>query len=255
MEEGMNIVVKTTDYKTADSFRLQNGDRIRVRSIYENKQTILVEGALFGRLFSGGEPQVPPTTPIVVSVPFIDGITLLQVIDKFGGITPLAAAENSLIIRESTKERIPVDVKKLMETRSSTLDVALKPEDHIFIPMKKLLVAIGGEVVNPGGFPYQTGAKVIDYIKLAGGIRIDSADIRGIYLMDETGRSTLISLETEVSPGALIYVSKSGFTNAVAGIQQWAIIIGFTASLIGLAAAVLDVIARINGPFYNTTAQ
>jgi polysaccharide export outer membrane protein len=246
MEEGRNINIKRTSFSEAKGFALQMGDRARVRSMYENKETILVEGALFGKLFSGDEPQVPPVKPIVVSIPFVEGLTLLQLVEKLGGPTPLANAENSFVIRESSKEKIPVNVKKLVETRDPALDIKLKPDDHIFIPMKNLTVAIGGEVINPGGFPYQTGGKVMDYIKLAGGIKADSADLGSIYLLDETGRTTLIALDTELKPGALVYVGKSALNNTVTVLEQVGMIIGFTASLIGLITLISDTMYKVS---------
>ena len=105
---------------------------------------------------------------------------LLQILEKFGGPSPLADAEKSIINRDTTGETLYVDVRALWNTRNPELNVTLEPRDHIIIPMKKTMVIVAGEVNNAGVFPFQSSSIVSDYIKLAGGIDFEKGDILNI---------------------------------------------------------------------------
>ena len=121
-------------------------------------------------------------------------MTLLQVLDTFGGPTPITDSEGSFIVRKPDRHRIPVNIESLWQTRDPQLDLVLEPGDHVFIPMKKLKVIVAGQVNDKGAFPYVTGAKVSDYVAAAGGIDIEMGDPNRIYLVDENANTIPISL-------------------------------------------------------------
>jgi protein involved in polysaccharide export with SLBB domain len=229
------------DLKQADQFPLHNSDVVSIRSSLENKPMVLVEGALYGVPTKGNEMQKVPDAPIVFSTPFIPGMTLLQLLEKFGGPTPLSDAEKSFIKRTSTGERINVNVKQLWTSRSSNLDVRLEAQDHIIVPMIPLVVIVAGQVNISGVFPYNSSSIVSDYIKLAGGINVEKGDPYGIYFIDKTGARTHVSMEQEVPPGSLIWVDKNSWQKTVFALDQIGVVIAFVASITALAASITSI--------------
>jgi polysaccharide export outer membrane protein len=135
MIERGSFSVSYLSFEEGKDFPMQNGDQVRIKSFHENTDMILVEGALYGQPTEGNEPQMIPPKPVVVNVPYIPGMTLLEVLEQFGGPTPLAQAEKSQVIRKRTGEKIAVNVRSLWESRSSNLDIMLEPQDHVYIPM------------------------------------------------------------------------------------------------------------------------
>ena len=149
----------TVSLDKTEGIPIKNGDRMYVRSTLETMDMILLEATLFGKPAEGDKPRIIPTKPIVVNLPFVPGMKLLQVLDTFGGPTPLTDSEASYVIRKPDKHRIPVDIEKLWKSRDAALNLVLEPGDHVFIPMKKLKVVVAGKVNNGGVFPYITGAR------------------------------------------------------------------------------------------------
>jgi protein involved in polysaccharide export with SLBB domain len=66
-------------------------------------------------------------------------LTLLKAITLTGGLTPLAASGRVDLLRGRTgekKERIRVDVDKIMRAPDENPDVSLKPDDIIYVPQR-----------------------------------------------------------------------------------------------------------------------
>jgi polysaccharide export outer membrane protein len=66
-------------------------------------------------------------------------LTLLKAITQAGGFTPLAASGRVDLLRGRTgekKERIRVDVDKIMRAPDENPDVSLKPDDIIYVPQR-----------------------------------------------------------------------------------------------------------------------
>jgi len=73
------------------------------------------------------------------SVKYTSDLTLLRAIVQAGGLTPLAASGRVDVLRGRTgekKERIRVDVDKIMRAPNENPDVSLKPDDIIYVPQR-----------------------------------------------------------------------------------------------------------------------
>jgi protein involved in polysaccharide export with SLBB domain len=221
---------------------IQNGDRVYVRSTMETQDMILLEATLFGKPAEGDKPRIIPDKPIIASLPFVPGTTVLQILDTFGGPTPLTDSEGSYIIRKPDRHRIPVNIESLWNTRDPQLNLVLEPGDHVFIPMKKLKVIVAGQVNDGGAFPYVTGAKVSDYVAAAGGIDIEMGDPNRIYLVDENARTIPISLSDEVQPGSVIYVDKRAFEHMVRTADNTLTIVELFVAVVTLTTSIITLI-------------
>lgn len=72
-------------------------------------------------------------------VKYAGDLTLLKALTQAGGLTPLAAASRVDIIRGGTekKDRIRVDVDRIMRSPNGNEDVRLRPNDMITVPQRR----------------------------------------------------------------------------------------------------------------------
>lgn len=225
-------------------FEMRNGDVVLVKSTLENKEMILVEGALYGMPTTGTGPQEIPDKIFVFNIPYIKGITLLQVLDKYGGPTNLADVERSYIKRKETGEKVKIDVQNLWTTRNPEQDIELQPDDHIIIPIKPTRIIVAGQVYVPGSFPFQSNRIVLDYIKLAGGIDTQKGDPNRIYFINNQGNKMHVSLDSEVPPGSLIFVDRNPLEKTTYNVSRITIIVSLVASIVSIALDVTNIIDK-----------
>jgi polysaccharide export outer membrane protein len=241
-EEG-KYNIETVSIEQAKKVDLRNGDKIAIHSSYESSEMILAEGAIFGQPIKEGEPIAIMAKPILVNIPFFPGITVLTLLDNLGGPTPFALSKDSFVLRKDQEEKIPVDVETLWKTRDPAYDLALKPGDHLVIPIMVLKVFVAGEVANPGDRNFQSGLTVSDYLLAAGGIT-ERGDPGGIYLLFKDFSKKKISLTQEVGPGAVIFVDKNGWTKTEEVLTKLALVVGLASSVAVLCDRIWTLIER-----------
>jgi polysaccharide export outer membrane protein len=109
---------------------LQKGD-LSQNTQLEPGDTVVVPIA--DMVFVQGEVRAP--SPIK----YTNDLTVLKAITQAGGLTPLAAAGRVDLLRGRTgekKERIRIDVDKIIKSPEENPDVGLKPEDIIYVPQR-----------------------------------------------------------------------------------------------------------------------
>lgn len=119
---------------------------------------------------------------------------------------------------------------------NSARDTLLTPGDQIYIPYKKNVVHVFGEVLNPGSKSYTSGTLVKDYIRQSGGLN-KSADKSSIILVYANGKAEKVALkgnifgkkQPEVLPGSVIYITRD--LDDIDGIQFFATISPILSSL------------------------
>jgi polysaccharide export outer membrane protein len=72
------------------------------------------------------------------AVKYTQDLTVVRAITQGGGFTPMSAGGRVDILRGKgeKKERIRVDVDKMMRAPDENPDVLLKPDDIIFVPQR-----------------------------------------------------------------------------------------------------------------------
>jgi protein involved in polysaccharide export with SLBB domain len=220
---------------------LQDGDRIRVPSMAENTQSVLVTGALFGTPLVLDKPITVPTVPVSVEVPFLPGLTLLTVLENMGGPTPYARAKESVVVRAGSGQRVLVDVETLWATKNTALDLELSAGDMVSVPMV-LDVFVGGEVRDPGAVRFSPSFTVSDYIVAAGGIDQVSGDVNAVYFVNGSGVRTRAGMTDSVLPGTIIFVDKNWWYISQDVLKNIQIITAFTTVIIGFANLVIPII-------------
>lgn len=160
---------------------LMDGDLVKIFSVIETKNTIIITGAVA----SPGEYGIVP------------GVTKLRdVISLSGGLLYYASNQAELTRVKITQsgprtERLVIDLSKAMEGDSQH-NVPLEINDYLFvrtIPEWQLYrtVTISGEVKFPGVYTIQKGEKLSSLIDRAGGFT-DKAYLRGAVFIREKVR-------------------------------------------------------------------
>jgi polysaccharide biosynthesis/export protein len=239
-EEGGKATQRLLDLKSEGQTALANGDRVRVPSVAENRDSILVTGALFGAPVATDKPVPIPLVPIAVNVPYTPGTTLLSVLESLGGPTPYAKARESLIVRKRTGERVPIDVEAIWSARNRAADVLLEPGDSLNIPIANEVIVLG-EVLNPGRVPFNPALSVADYLFAAGGANPLTADPNGLYFLDRKGGKTRTGLTGRVEPGAILFVDKNPWTKTQKVLSDVTILAAFITVVFEAASYVISV--------------
>jgi polysaccharide export outer membrane protein len=83
-------------------------------------------------VYVNGEVKTPG------AVKYTSDLTILKALTQVGGLTPLAAGGRVDILRGNAekKERIRVDVDKMMRSPDENPDVRLQPNDIVFVPQR-----------------------------------------------------------------------------------------------------------------------
>jgi polysaccharide export outer membrane protein len=74
----------------------------------------------------------------VGAIKYTQELTLMRAITQGGGLTPMASGGRVDILRGKgeKRERIRVDVDKMLRAPDENNDVPLKPDDIIFVPQR-----------------------------------------------------------------------------------------------------------------------
>ncbi len=162
---------------------LRDMDLVEIPSRVSNLPVVFFEGALGMKTDS--------TSPVSARIPWpiTKGqriSTALMSLPK-GTITPVSDLERTFIIRKTTDEFIPVDLKKIIYENDFSDDIPLEEGDRIIIPLKLFTVYVGGSVSSPGAFPYIAGKKYIEYVMMAGGFNTEEHVGDYVVIMDRDG--------------------------------------------------------------------
>ncbi len=144
-------------------------------------------------------------------------ISFLELVSKAGGFTSLAGDE-AVVKRQfssdtARKEIIRIDLRNFMEKGDTSVDVALKEGDAVFVKQARMIY-INGEVRNPNGFKYQQNMTVIKAITLANGFTEKAApkEIKIIRKTDDREQVfKKVKMDMPVLPEDIIVVPESFF--------------------------------------------
>ena len=231
-----------TEFDSLVSLEARNGDVIIVPSTTTTSETVLIEGAIHAGPAEAGQPREVPLEPILLEVPYAPGLTVLRLLEEFGGPTNFARLERSFIIRgrDNLREPIP-DLGVLWEERQWDRDIVMQPGDRLVVPMKRLVVAVGGEVTTAGAFPFTSGYTVGDYLELAGGVSEDGT-FNELFFAESDGTLTRVDVDTPVPIGANIYVGRDGLARASKFFGDFFMVTGWVTGIMGLVTTVINFI-------------
>ncbi len=141
------------------------------------------------------------------------GERVFDIIKKTRGLTPWADLHNCYIERlilggSGRRQRILVDLHRVLFEGDSTDNVEMHNGDILVIPATSTLVYVQGEVQEPGSFPYLPNMRVSDCIGQAGG-PTENGNLRGVQII-RNGRRLSGRNNPLVEPGDVVLVPRYG---------------------------------------------
>jgi polysaccharide export outer membrane protein len=158
-------------------------------SVKNANVSVMVKEIKSYRVYLMGQVQTPGVYPIKAGTPFLQALTVA------GGVAPGADLSSTYIIRGTQK--IPVNLRKLIQDGDLTQNVTLQKEDQIVVPEITTVVNPGevgasqlyllGRLQKPGVYPIKHELPVLHALFLAGGVSA-GADLKNAFLVRDGTR-------------------------------------------------------------------
>jgi polysaccharide export outer membrane protein len=187
---------------------LRDDDRVFVRGSEEHQRTVQVIGAVVGtdRVDAATSSQ---------RVPFVDGDTVLSLLDRVGGIKAPGDLRRSYISRPrpgQSPELIAIDLEALLVRRDFRADRPVQMNDTIVVPAMQYSVLVEGAVGRAGLYNYNPMFGIPEYIALAGGRTRTARDLDEVQLIDTNGRMHRFRPGLKPAPGDALLVPERNFS-------------------------------------------
>jgi len=195
---------------TVPNAPLQDLDEVMVPAIDELKRSVLLIGAVVGA-------ESVDAAATSKRLPFVEGDTVLSLLERAGGIKAPGDLKRSYIERPQPTGQpkvIPVDLDALLVRRDVRADVSIFIGDTIVIPPMQYSVLVEGAVARAGLYPYNPKFGVPEYIAHAGGFTRTARDLDDSKLIDSNGITHDYHFGTKLNPGDAILVPERTFTRA-----------------------------------------
>lgn len=177
---------------------------------------------VLGQVRSPGLYSVPDGNP--------EEARIVNFIHKAGGLTPYGNQDEIKVMRGD--KVIAVNFRKIVLEKDLSQNIVLKPGDTVLVSSMSNKVYVLGQVIKPGAYDYIEGAKLIDYINMAGGPtkgaveevgviggRGKESKVTKVNIGKLMGKLEEIDKEVDIKIGDIIYVPQSFYAN-------WADIVG-----------------------------
>lgn len=230
------FVVRLED--AAASFRLADGDVVRVPSKRARLPIVYVEGAVVPQPPDVPEGQEAASLPDPdgynkITVPHTVGITLYSVLDSVReNISSFAELSEAHIVRYTTRETEYVDMESLLYNYAPEKDVPINPLDRVIIPGRRPYVTVYGAVNSPGQVSFNPGVQYGYYVSAAGGIDPERSRNGAVRVVDVDGNRK--AAQAIIEPGDSIEVRSNSL---VYGFNRYFPLIASSLSLVTVAAS------------------
>jgi polysaccharide export outer membrane protein len=209
----------------APNTSLRDDDEIVVRGSDELERTVLVIGAEVGAVgavaaagtASPAATDLPDPATTGRRVPFVDGDTVLSLLNRIGGIKAPGDLRRSYISRQrpgQPPELIPVDLEALLVRHDFRADRPVKPNDTIVVPPMQYSVLVEGAVARAGLYNYNPAFGISEYIAHAGGRTRTARDLDEVQLIDPSGKTHPFHPGVKPAPGDAILVPERNFSRS-----------------------------------------
>jgi polysaccharide export outer membrane protein len=211
------------DVPLAGEVTLHDGDRVHVPGLTELGRGVVVEGAVVGppglaqaqevlRRNEGRADASP--RDLSVSLPFVEGDRVRDLVAKAGGLQPWADSRGAYLLRPQPggkRRTIPVDLTAIGAHAIDDVEVA--PGDTLMVPSRQEAVLVSGAVMRPGLYQYRQTLRPSDYVALAGGAT-RSGNVGDARVLGRNGDSKQLTATDRIDPGAAITVPERRFTSS-----------------------------------------
>ncbi len=217
---------------------VKHEDIVRIPSFTEVQQSVTVIGAVAGAVpasakAGGGSGTAPEEASATRRMPFVQGDSVRTLLERVGGVGPLADVTGSYILRDGTS--IPVDLHALFVLRDLKADRPIELGDTVVVPFKRRNVLVEGAVFRPGEYPYNPTFGVAQYLSLAGGRNRFAKPVDDVRLVTPNGEMKEYRTELKIEPGSTLVVPERNFSRS----EVVQIILGIATVVVSGVAVVL----------------
>jgi len=173
-------------------------------------------------------------------LPFIEGDTVLSLIDRAGGIKAPGDLSRSYISRPGKNGAIqmtPIDLDALLVRRDFRANRPIQMGDTIVVPPMRHSILVEGAVMHAGLYTYNPSFGIPEYIALAGGRTHNARDLDEVELVQPDGKTRSYRSAMKLNPGDAILVPERNFTRGEV-VQITLAVAGFALSAIAFGYAV-----------------
>ncbi len=198
---------------------LRHEDSVHVPGYSEIQQSVMVMGAIAGAVPPSAAPAArpgaaaapPDETTSTRRLPFVEGDSVRTLIDRVGGLGPLADLNGSYILRGG--EALPVDLHALVMLRDEKADRPVELGDTLMIPFKRQSILVQGAVHAPGAYPYNPNYGIDQYLSLAGGPNRFGKSAKAVRVVGPDGKTRGYSRDLEIQPGSQLVIPERSFSS------------------------------------------
>lgn len=189
---------------------LHDEDSVLVRSADELQRTVL----LIGAVVAADRIDAASTS---ARLPFVEGDTVLSLIDRAGGIRAPGDLGRSYISRRDKNGELqmtPLDLDALLVRRDFRADKPIEMGDTIVVPPMRHSILVEGAVARSGLYTYNPTFGIAEYIAHAGGRTRSARDLDEVQLIEPNGKTRGYRKGLKLNPGDTILVPERNFTRA-----------------------------------------
>jgi protein involved in polysaccharide export with SLBB domain len=205
------------------ALELRHEDRVRVPGLAELQRSVMVVGAVAGarRYDRSASPAsgtaaeaslAPDEATSTYRLPWADGDTVRTVLDRVGGVGPLADLKGSYLLRG--QQTLPVDLYSLVMLKDIKADQAVRLGDVLVVPFGRRNVQVEGAVFAPGIYPYHPAFGIEQYLALAGGRNRFAQPLSDVRLILPNGALLEYQAGLTVEPGSSLVVPERNFSRS-----------------------------------------
>lgn len=187
--------------------RLQAADAVFVPSVGVLQDVVEVRGA-FTVTAEGGKTTTAGKPTIVQRLELARGERVRDVVQKAGGLAPYADLRLAYVERglnAGPRQRIPVDLQRLLVEKDETQNIQLENGDLLAVPVVEDRVYVVGEVKTPGPIDFRQDLTPREYVTMAGGPTA-RAKVAATTVTFRSGRTFAMSEAPPLEPGAVVTV-------------------------------------------------
>lgn len=210
---------------------LHDQDTVLVHTTKDLQRTVL----LIGAVAAADAADIATTS---ARLPFIEGDTVLSLIDRAGGIKAPGDLGRSYITRpgkDGAVQMILIDLDALLARRDFSANRPIQMGDTIVVPPMRHSILVEGAVKRSGLYTYNPSFGISEYIAIAGGRTSNARAMDETQLVQPDGKTRSYRSGMTLKPGDAILVPERSFTRgevvqialAAAGVALSAIALGY----------------------------
>jgi polysaccharide export outer membrane protein len=245
LKETVSVDLRTALTPPAD-VTLQNADTLFVPPLSVLQDVVEVRGAFVGapdssKTTTSGKPT------LVQRFELAQGERVRDVVTKAGGAAAYADLRLAFIDRggaSGPRQRIPLDLQRLLVEKDDTQNVLLQNGDVLTVPVAEDKVYVVGEVKAPGAQDYRPDLTPREYLALAGGPG-NRAKLPSATVTFRNGRTYAMADAPPLEPGAVVTVPE-------VSVKWWQDYVQIAQLLASLITAYTGIFILFSGPVGNS---